>query len=120
MRLTLERRRWLWGYTFIAIPLLFFLAIRIAPTLYAVWVSFHKWDPIAIDRPYIGMDNYRTLVDDKVFWKAMRNTWIYVGVGVPAGEAVADIGGADASAARGAQRDDDLGEVPLAEIPVAF
>jgi len=85
MRLTLERRRWLWGYAFILIPLLFFLAIRIGPTLYAVWVSFHKWDPIAIDRPFIGMDNYRTLIDDKVFWKSLRNTWIYVGVGVPAG-----------------------------------
>lgn len=85
MRLTLERRRWLWGYAFILIPLIFFLAIRIGPTLYAVWVSFHKWDPIAIDRPFIGMDNYRTLVDDKVFWKSLRNTWIYVGVGVPAG-----------------------------------
>jgi multiple sugar transport system permease protein len=85
MRLTLERRRWLWGYAFIAIPLLFFLSIRIGPTLYAFWVSFHQWDPIALDRPFIGMDNYRTLVDDTVFWKAMRNTWIYVGVGVPLG-----------------------------------
>jgi multiple sugar transport system permease protein len=85
MRLTLERRRWFWGYAFIAIPLLFFLSIRIGPTLYAVWVSFHQWDPIALNRPFIGMDNYRTLVDDKVFWKALRNTWIYVGVGVPLG-----------------------------------
>lgn len=85
MRMTLERRRWLWGYAFIAIPLLFFLSIRIGPTLYAFWVSFHKWDPIAIDRPFIGLDNYRALLDDKVFWKALRNTWIYVGVGVPLG-----------------------------------
>ena len=85
MRMTLERRRWLWGYAFIAIPLLFFLSIRIGPTLYAFWVSFHKWDPIAIDKPFIGLDNYRALVDDKVFWKSLRNTWIYVGVGVPLG-----------------------------------
>ena len=85
MRLTLERRRWLWGYAFIAIPLLFFLSIRIGPTLYAFWVSLHQWDPIALDRPYIGLENYRTLVEDDVFWKAMRNTWIYVGVGVPLG-----------------------------------
>lgn len=83
--MTLERRRWLWGYAFIAIPLLFFLSIRIGPTLYAFWVSFHKWDPIAIDKPFIGMDNYRALVDDKVFWKSLRNTGIYVGVGVPLG-----------------------------------
>lgn len=85
MHLTLERRRWLWGYAFIAIPLLFFLSIRIGPTLYAFWVSFHNWDPIAIERPWVGLENYRDLMEDKVFWRAMRNTWIYVLVGVPAG-----------------------------------
>lgn len=85
MHLTLERRKWLWGYAFILIPLLFFLGIRIGPTIYAFWVSFHKWDPIALNRPWIGLDNYRELAHDKVFWKAMRNTWIYVLVGVPLG-----------------------------------
>ncbi len=88
MQMTLERRRWLWAYTFIAIPLLFFLAIRIGPTLYAVWVSLHQWDPIALQRPFIGLDNYRTLASDEVFWTAMRNTWIYVIVGVPVSLAI--------------------------------
>ncbi len=88
MQMTLERRRWLWAYAFIAIPLLFFLAIRIGPTLYAVWVSLHQWDPIALQRPFIGLDNYRTLASDEVFWTAMRNTWIYVIVGVPVSLAV--------------------------------
>lgn len=88
MHLTLERRKWLWGYAFILIPLIFFLSIRIGPTIYAFWVSFHKWDPIALDRPWIGFDNYRELAEDKVFWKAMRNTWIYVLVGVPLGLAI--------------------------------
>jgi multiple sugar transport system permease protein len=83
MHLTLERRRWLWAYAFIAIPLLFFLSIRIGPTLYAFWVSLHEWDPIAIERPYVGLQNYRDLGGDEVFWKAMRNTWVYVLVGVP-------------------------------------
>ena len=83
MHLTLERRRWLWAYLFIAIPLLFFLLIRIGPTLYAFWVSLHQWDPIALERPFVGLDNFRTLRGDDVFWAAMRNTWIYVGVGVP-------------------------------------
>jgi multiple sugar transport system permease protein len=83
MHLTLEQRRWMWAYAFIALPLLFFLAIRIAPTLYAFWVSLHEWDPIAIKRPYVGAENYQDLANDEVFWKAMRNTWVYVLVGVP-------------------------------------
>ncbi len=88
MQMTLERRRWLWAYAFIAIPLLFFLSIRIGPTLYAVWVSLHQWDPIALQRPFIGLDNYRTLASDDVFWTAMRNTWLYVIVGVPVSLAI--------------------------------
>jgi multiple sugar transport system permease protein len=83
VRLTLERRRWLWAYAFLLIPLAFFLAIRIGPTFYAFWMSLHQWDPIALSHPYIGLDNFRTLKDDDVFWKSMRNTWLYVILGVP-------------------------------------
>lgn len=85
MRLTLERRRWIWAYLFLAVPLVFFLSIRIGPTLYAFWMSFHEWDPIALDRPFIGLENFRELGDDATFWRSLRNTWIYVLVGVPAG-----------------------------------
>ena len=88
MRLTLEKRRWLWAYAFMAIPVLFFLGIRIGPTLYAFWMSLHKWDPIAIDKPWVGLDNFRKLADDKVFWKSLRNTWTYVLVGVPVSMAI--------------------------------
>ncbi len=83
MHFTLERRRWLWAYAFLLIPVIFFLAIRIGPTFYAFWMSLHRWDPIALDRPYIGLENFRTMTDDEVFWKAMRNTWLYVILGVP-------------------------------------
>jgi multiple sugar transport system permease protein len=83
VRLTLERRRWLWAYAFMLIPIIFFLAIRIGPTFYAFWMSLHKWDPIALDRPYIGLDNFRNMADDEVFWKSLRNTWLYVILGVP-------------------------------------
>jgi multiple sugar transport system permease protein len=82
-RMTLERRRWLVAYSFVLIPLLFFLAIRIGPAIYAFWVSLHRWDPIALDRPFIGFDNYKAIWSDKVFWHAFRNTFTYVVLGVP-------------------------------------
>ncbi len=85
MRLTLERRKWIWAYLFLAIPLVFFLWIRIGPTLFAFWMSLHEWDPIALERPFIGLENFRAILGDEVFWKALRNTWVYVLVGVPAG-----------------------------------
>lgn len=85
MSLSLQRRRWLWGYAFIAIPLFFFLFVRIGPTIYAFWMSLHQWDPIALDQPFVGLENFRSMADDDTFWTSLRNTWIYVGVGVPAG-----------------------------------
>ena len=85
MQLSLEKRRWLWAYTFLSIPLGFFLCIRIAPTLYAFWVSLHEWDPIAVEKPFVGIDNFRRMWSDDVFWISLRNTWVYVLVGVPAG-----------------------------------
>lgn len=83
MHLSLEKRRWLWAYAFLGIPLLFFLSIRIGPTLYAFNVSLHEWDPIALERPFIGLDNFRRLASDDIFWRSLRNTWVYVVVGVP-------------------------------------
>ena len=83
MHLSLEQRKWVWAYAFLLIPIVFFLAIRIGPAFYAFWMSLHKWDPIALDKPFIGLDNFRTMADDKVFWKSLRNTWTYVLVGVP-------------------------------------
>lgn len=85
MRLSLRRRQWLWAYAFLLIPMVFFLAIRIAPTLYAFNVSFHEWDPISPTHPFVGLDNYRSLLHDDVFRKALINTWVYVLVGVPVG-----------------------------------
>lgn len=83
MHLSLEKRRWLWAYAFLGVPILFFLAIRIAPTLYAFNVSLHEWDPIAIERPFVGLENFRRLGGDEIFWQSLRNTWLYVIVGVP-------------------------------------
>ena len=83
MWLTLEKRRWIWAYAFLILPIVFFLAIRIGPAFYAFWMSLHKWDPIAITHPYVGLDNFRNLRHDDVFWKSMRNTWLYVLIGVP-------------------------------------
>ncbi len=83
MHLSLARRRWLSAYLFLSIPILFFLAIRIAPTIYAFNVSLHNWDPIAIERPFVGLENFRRLGSDGTFWRSLRNTWVYVIVGVP-------------------------------------
>jgi multiple sugar transport system permease protein len=77
------QKRALWAWGALAIPLLFFLIVRIIPTLYALNMSFRSWDLLSEAKPWVGLENYRDLLKDEVFLKALKNTGIYVLVGVP-------------------------------------
>ncbi len=82
--LTLHQKRVLWAWLTLSVPLLFFLVVRIAPTLFAMEMSFHEWSIISPEKPWVGLENYRKLFADEVFLKSLRNTFVYVIVGVPA------------------------------------
>jgi len=82
-RLTLGQRRATWAYIFLLVPLLFFISIRFAPTLFAMSVSMFKWDILSPNKPWMGWQNYQTLFADQVFWKSLTNTLLYVALSVP-------------------------------------
>ena len=63
--------------------MLFFILIRIAPTLFAFNISLHEWDILSQDKPFVFFDNFKTLFKDNIFKKAMGNTVKYVFIGVP-------------------------------------
>ncbi|HZP81398.1 MAG TPA: sugar ABC transporter permease [Chthonomonadaceae bacterium] len=46
------------------------------------WTSLHDWDPFAGGGRFVGLDNYRRVLfgTDSVFWIALRNTTLYVGM----------------------------------------
>lgn len=82
------KKEYLWGYSFVAAPVLGFLLFAFIPIGYSVFVSFTKYD--AFNPPeVIGVDNYtKLLLEDPLFWKSMVNTF-YAAVGIPIGMAVA-------------------------------
>jgi len=82
-RFSLERRKQVWAYIFLLIPFAFFLTIRVAPALFAMTVSLHRWDILSLNKPWVGLANYQTLLADRVFWKSLTNTLTYVLVSVP-------------------------------------
>lgn len=57
------------------------------PILAGLVMSFTDFDLYAIGSPetirFVGLDNYRHVVTDGEFWRAMRNTAFFVGVGGP-------------------------------------
>ncbi|WP_051640997.1 carbohydrate ABC transporter permease [Bacillus sp. MB2021] len=81
-RITLKQQKYIFVYTCLLIPLLFFISIRFLPTLYTFNIGFREWDILSEEKPFVGMDNYMTLFKDEIFRKALVNTFIYVVFGV--------------------------------------
>jgi multiple sugar transport system permease protein len=82
--LSLGARRALWAYAFLAIPLAFFIVIRLIPAAWALVISLHRWNIVSADRPFVGLLNFREIWSDPLFWKAAGNTVRYVVAGIPA------------------------------------
>lgn len=82
--LSLGARRALWAYAFLAVPLGFFVAIRLVPAASALFISLHRWNIVSADRPFVGLANFREIWSDPLFWKATWNTLRYVLAGIPA------------------------------------
>jgi multiple sugar transport system permease protein len=70
------------GYSLIAIPLLLFLVLNIGQVAYAAVISLFDWGARG-PRELLGIENYRSLVEDPVFWKAVSNTIYYAVLVVP-------------------------------------
>jgi multiple sugar transport system permease protein len=61
------------------IPALFILVvITIVPTIYGIWLSFHRLSRGGGAPIYIGIANYLNLLKSTLFWDALKVTGIYV------------------------------------------
>ncbi|HEY3267743.1 MAG TPA: sugar ABC transporter permease [Armatimonadota bacterium] len=77
------------GFLFILPALIHLLVFVVAPILFALYLSFHKWDVLKPDKPFVGMANYKRVAADPYFWNAMANSAYYALVSVPLGMAAA-------------------------------
>ena len=60
------------------------LGFGIFPLIYALWVSFHLWEPFIPDHPGNGVKNYTEALNDPIFRSAAARTAIFVAIVVPA------------------------------------
>ncbi|MGQ7312171.1 carbohydrate ABC transporter permease [Microbacterium arabinogalactanolyticum] len=82
-RSTLHRREHLTALAFIAVPVIGFLVFIAFPMLFAVYVSFTKWNGLTAPRPN-GIQNYIDIFSDPYFWQSMGNT-VFMMIGIPIG-----------------------------------
>jgi ABC-type sugar transport system permease subunit len=60
-------------YAFISPFYLVFLAFGLLPIVYSLGVSLYDWRGVT-PGSYVGLENYRVLLQDPAFYKALRNT----------------------------------------------
>ncbi|SBT48185.1 carbohydrate ABC transporter permease [Micromonospora auratinigra] len=75
-------------YLFLAPYLVLFLGFGLLPILFGLWLSVHQWDLQLPNRPFVGLDNYRTLFDPESadyadWWASVRATAIFTVFAVP-------------------------------------
>jgi multiple sugar transport system permease protein len=80
--LRLSTKRILWAWAFLAVPTVFYVVIRFAPTFEAFGISFTDWNLLK-PASFVGFDNYVRLVKDPLFWQVFRNTFLYLILGTP-------------------------------------
>lgn len=60
--------------------LLFYILFFIVPIIIALSGSFHIWNPLNGKYIYIGLDNYKNLLKNDLYWQSSLNTVIFCGV----------------------------------------
>lgn len=84
MNLSRETRQLFKGLAFVSPWLIGFLVFTLLPILLSLYYSLCDF---AILQPpaYVGLENYRDLANDPIFWRSLRNTFYYAIMALPAG-----------------------------------
>ena len=71
-----------WAYLFLAPTLLGLFLFTLGPILAAFGISLTRWN--IVDPPrWQGLNNYRNLLNDGLFWKSLGNTARYMAMAIP-------------------------------------
>ncbi|WP_308637563.1 carbohydrate ABC transporter permease [Paenibacillus silvisoli] len=70
------------AYLFITPTMLLFLAFTIVPVVMALYLSFTNYDVVS-RMDFVGIDNYKRLIDDALFWQTFKNVCYYAVIFIP-------------------------------------
>ena len=78
----LRRQEAITSYVFLTPYIVGLLVFLAGPLVYSAWLSFTRYDILSPPR-LVGLDNYRTLFSDPLFWQSLKVTSYYSVVSVP-------------------------------------
>jgi multiple sugar transport system permease protein len=86
LRETLHQMRKNWSaYLFISPWIILFFIFTLFSVSFSFYISFHKWNILESAKPFVGLDNYIRMFTDPRFFRALINTILFTGIGVPLG-----------------------------------
>lgn len=89
----LRMRKYALAYAFMAPAIILYAIFVLNPTLQSMRLSFYEWNGVSAEKEWVGLENFRRLLRDDIFWQALQNnlfwTVIVVGFNVVVGLAAA-------------------------------
>ena len=76
------RREWS-AYVFLLPGFLIFSVFTVFALGFTIYLSFHEWQIVSVEKPYVGLQNYDDMVHDERFRHAVINTFYFTGAVVP-------------------------------------
>ena len=80
----LRRDETIAGYAFLLPNLVGFVVFMLFPILFAFYIMLTDWS-LTKTPQFIGLQNFDTMVNDRLFWKTLGNSFYYTFVAVPTG-----------------------------------
>lgn len=77
------RRRNLWIYAFLLPTFVLYGMYTLYPMLASYWYSLVEWNGFTADQRFVGIDNYRAVLADPMFWSAVRITLVFMLIVAP-------------------------------------
>ncbi|MBW3634322.1 MAG: sugar ABC transporter permease [Chloroflexi bacterium] len=69
--------QYLTAYLFILTAAVLYGVFVLRPTVQTFWLALYDWDGVAADRAWVGLDNFRRLFSDPIFWQALWHSLIW-------------------------------------------
>lgn len=82
-KLSMKARRNLYGYAFVFPALLFFTVFVLIPLVFSIVLSFYTTDMFFMDMKFAGLNNFKRVFEDTLFWRAIGNILLYTLMAVP-------------------------------------
>jgi multiple sugar transport system permease protein len=71
------------AYAFLSPGLILFSVFTVFALLFAFYLTFREWNILEPEKPFVGLQNYRDMVQDEDFRRSIINTAYFTGGSVP-------------------------------------